>query len=344
MSVTCSRPVDAAEIDERAVVGDVLDHAVDDLALFEVLHQLLALLGAGLFQHRAARDDDVAAAPVHLEDLERLRLVHQRPDIADRPDVDLAARQERHRAVEIDGEAALDLVEDDARHLLVVLEGQFELAPAFLAARFVARQHGLAERVFDPLEIDLDLVADLDLVRPAGRGEFAERDAPLGLQAHIDDRQILFDADHDPIDDGSFLHLVGAERLLQQGRKILTRRRGRVPNSSCHEFSYGWTGGSSDEPSVTVRTRGSAGPQWPPMLSAGRPDQPNGRDVCVLPAAKIYDESCVSQPGERPRGSPGTKGIRPAGTRPLYRARAASMIATAARNAASISNCVVSSK
>ena len=65
--------VDAAEIDERAVVGDVLDHAVDDLALFEVLHQLLALLGAGLFQHGAAGDDDVAAAAIHLEDLERLR-------------------------------------------------------------------------------------------------------------------------------------------------------------------------------------------------------------------------------------------------------------------------------
>ena len=101
--------VDAAEVHERAVVGDVLDHAVDDLALFEVLHQLLALLGAGLFQHGAAGDDDVAAAAIHLQDLERLRHVHQRADVADRTDVDLAARQERHRAVEIDGEAALDL-------------------------------------------------------------------------------------------------------------------------------------------------------------------------------------------------------------------------------------------
>src|ERR1043165_615573 len=45
--------VDAAEIHEGAIVGDVLHHAVDDLALFEVLHQLLALFGAGLFQNRA---------------------------------------------------------------------------------------------------------------------------------------------------------------------------------------------------------------------------------------------------------------------------------------------------
>src|SRR6202000_2836349 len=106
--------VDAAEINERTVIGDVLDHAVDHLSLFEVLHQLLALLGAGFFQHRAAGHDDVAAAAIHLEDLERLRVVHQRGDVADRTDVHLRARQEGYGTVEVDGEAALDLVEDDA--------------------------------------------------------------------------------------------------------------------------------------------------------------------------------------------------------------------------------------
>ncbi len=181
MSVTCKQAVDAAEIDERAVVGDVLDHAVDDLALFEVLHQLLALLGAGLFQHGAARDDDIAAPAIHLEDLERLRIVHQRRDVADRPDIDLRARQEGHGAVEIDGEAALDLIEDDALHLFVILERLFELAPAFLAARLVARQHRFAERILDAFEIDLDGVADLDLGVAAGPGEFAQRHAAFGL-------------------------------------------------------------------------------------------------------------------------------------------------------------------
>src|SRR3979490_2063854 len=144
--------VDAAEVDERTVIGDVLDDAVDDLAFLEILHQFLALFGAGLFQNRAARHHDVAAAAIHLEDLERLRIVHQRRDVADRADIDLAARQEGHRTVEVDGEAALDLIEDNAVDLFVVLERLFELAPAFLAARLVPRQHGLAERVLDPIE------------------------------------------------------------------------------------------------------------------------------------------------------------------------------------------------
>src|SRR6202042_577914 len=152
--------VDAAEVDERTVIGDVLDDAVDHLTLFEVLHQFLALFGAGLFQNRTARHHDVAAAAIHLEYLERLRVVHQRRDVADRADIDLRARQEGNSAVEVDGEAALDLVEDNAVDLLVVVEGLLELAPAFLAARLVARQHGFAERILDAVEEHLDDVAD----------------------------------------------------------------------------------------------------------------------------------------------------------------------------------------
>src|SRR5690606_25863048 len=37
--------IDAAQIDERTIVGDVLDHAVDDLAFLELLDDLGALLG-----------------------------------------------------------------------------------------------------------------------------------------------------------------------------------------------------------------------------------------------------------------------------------------------------------
>src|SRR6185436_8262500 len=107
--------VDAAEVHEGAIIGDVLHHAVDDLTLFEILHQLLALLGAGLFQYGAAGDDDIAAAAIHLQDLERLRLVHQRADVADRANIDLAAGKKRDGAVEIDGEAAFDAAEDDSR-------------------------------------------------------------------------------------------------------------------------------------------------------------------------------------------------------------------------------------
>src|SRR5690606_24234019 len=130
--------VDAAEVYERTVVGDVLDHAVDHLALFELLDDLGTLLGAALLEDGPARDDDVAATLVHLQDLEGLRDVHQRADVADRTDVDLRARQEGHGTFEVDGEAALDLVEDDALDALVLGVQLFELDPALFAAGLLA--------------------------------------------------------------------------------------------------------------------------------------------------------------------------------------------------------------
>jgi hypothetical protein len=228
--------VDAAEIDEGAVVSDVLHHPVDDLAFLEVLHQLLALLGTGLFQHGAARHHDVAAPAIHFQDLERLRLVHQRRHVADRPDVDLAARQERDRPVEIDGEAALDLVEDDAGHLLVLVERLLELAPALFPTSLVTGQDGLAERVLDPLQIDFDGIANLDLRLPAGPREFAQRDAPLGLGTDVDDGEILFDPDHDPLHHGALLGAALGEGLFEHLREVFARRRGGLGGGG-HEHS-----------------------------------------------------------------------------------------------------------
>ena len=175
----------------------------------------MPLLGAALLEHGAARHHDIAAAAIHLQNLKRLRDVHQRRDIANRTNVDLAARQERHRAVEVDGEAALDRVEDDAVDFLALLERLLELDPAFLSPRFVARDDGFAERVFDPLEIDLDLVADFRGRIAAVVGEFLQRDPAFGLQTDVDQRHVFFDRDDATLDDGAFEGFVFAVSLVQ---------------------------------------------------------------------------------------------------------------------------------
>ena len=108
------------------------------LALFELGHDLRALLGAGLFQNGAAGYDDIAAPAIHLQDLERLWHVHQRRHVLDGTDVHLAAGEESDRAIEIDGEAALDAVENDAFDLFASVEFLFELGPAIFAAGLLA--------------------------------------------------------------------------------------------------------------------------------------------------------------------------------------------------------------
>ena len=124
--------VDAAQVDECAVIGDVLDHALDHLALGERLDEPAALLGAGFLEDRAARHDDIAAAAVHLQNHERLRQVHQRTDVAHRADVDLLTGKEGDGAAEIDGEAALDAAEDHALDAVAGREFAFRACPTRL--------------------------------------------------------------------------------------------------------------------------------------------------------------------------------------------------------------------
>src|SRR5207253_296759 len=99
--------VDAAQIDERAVVGEVLDDAGEDGALLELLEGVLLQLLALLLEEDAAAEHDVAALLVELDDLELEFFADQLVEIADRPQIDLRTRQERLHP-DVDGEAALD--------------------------------------------------------------------------------------------------------------------------------------------------------------------------------------------------------------------------------------------
>ena len=136
--------IDAAQINERTVVGDVLDHAVNNLVFLEVQDQARTLLGAGFFQNSAARNHDVAPAAIHFQDLEWLRNVHQRANIAHWADIDLAAGKKRHCAIEINGEAAFDAAKDHAVDALAFAKFAFQLVPRGFAAGAVAAKHGFA--------------------------------------------------------------------------------------------------------------------------------------------------------------------------------------------------------
>ena len=212
--------IDAAEVHECAVVGDVLHHAVEDHALLQALDQLAALLGARLLQHGAAAHDDVAAGAVHLQDLERLRRAHQRADVAHRADIDLAAGQERDCAAEVHGEAALDPAVDRAVHAHLRLERLLQVGPGLLAPRLLARQHDGAVAVLVALDIKLDVVAGLNLGLLARQGEFLERDAAFAFQADVDDGVLVGEADDAAGDDRTFKSGLAAHRFIKQGGEV----------------------------------------------------------------------------------------------------------------------------
>ena len=182
--------VDAAEVDERAVVGEVLDRALDDRAFLQLLEQLGALGAVFLLDDRAARHHDVVALLVELDDLELERLAFEVRRIAHRAHVDERAGQERAHEIDLDGEAAFDAAVDDALDDLLLLERLLEARPGAGALGLLARQAGFAVAVFDAVERDFHVVADADFDLAAVVLELLDRDDGFALQARVDEHHV----------------------------------------------------------------------------------------------------------------------------------------------------------
>src|SRR5262245_13927857 len=136
--------VDATEIDERTEVGDVLDDALPHLILLELLHQLFALARPLVLEDHSARDDDVAATFIELDDFELELLAEQLVDVRHAAERDLRAREERVDAHEVDHDATLDLLDECALYRRVVLIRDADLLPHAHEVGFLLRKNDRA--------------------------------------------------------------------------------------------------------------------------------------------------------------------------------------------------------
>ena len=201
--------VDAAEIDERAVVGDVLDDAAQDLALGERLERGLLLLGVLLFEEDLAREDDVAALLVDLDDAHAELLPLQRIEVADRSNVDLAARQERADA-DVHREAALDPFDDAADDDFAFRKGALDLVPNLHLLGLFARQHDVAFAVFGALEQHVDHVSFTNNYLAGLVEELVDGDDAFGLVADVDHDLVGGDFQNGALDDFTFREVAEA--------------------------------------------------------------------------------------------------------------------------------------
>ncbi len=212
--------VDAAQIDEGAEVGDVLDHALADLTHLELRLQLLALLAALLLEDHTARDDDVAAPLVELEDLEVELLTDEIVDVGDATQRNLGAGEERIDPHDIDGHAAFDLLLDGTADRLVVVIRVLDLLPHAQEVRLLLREDDYAFLVLEPLQEDVDLLTRLDLGR---RAELVQRHRALRLEAQVEDRRRVGDTQHLRLDDFTLLDVLEGVLVHREHLFVLLR-------------------------------------------------------------------------------------------------------------------------
>ena len=118
--------VDAAEVDERTEVDDRGDVTRQDHALLQLAEDLGALVLAALFEDDAAREDDVVAVAVHLDDAGLETRAECRREVLDATEVDERRRQEAAQA-DVEDETALDDLDDLALDVLAGVELLFDL-------------------------------------------------------------------------------------------------------------------------------------------------------------------------------------------------------------------------
>ena len=138
------------------------------------------------FEEHLAREHDVAALLVDLDDAHAQLLAAQRVEVADGTDVDLRAGQERADA-DVDREAALDALDDAADDDLALGVGLLDLVPDLHLLGFFAREDDVAFAVFGALEQHVDDVAGLDGDLAVLVEELVDRDDAFGLVADVDD-------------------------------------------------------------------------------------------------------------------------------------------------------------
>ena len=178
--------VDAAEVDERAVIGEVLHRAAEHLALRERIERRLLLLGVLFLDEDLAREDDVAALLVDLDDPHAQLLPLQGVEVADGPHINLGSRQEGAHA-DVDRQSSLDALDDAADDHLAFLVGLLDLVPNFHLLRFFAREHHVALAILGALEQHVDDVVGLRGHLAVLVDELFDRDHAFGFEADVHD-------------------------------------------------------------------------------------------------------------------------------------------------------------
>src|ERR1017187_8949608 len=195
--------IDAAQIDESAVFGEVLDRAHHDRALGQML-QRDALARIDLFlQRQLARHHHIAAAAVELDDLDRNVLPDQRIQIAHRARVGLRTRHERLDA-DIDGESAFDAAQYPAGEDQLIVRCLFEIVPDAQPRGLGVREQHVAFHLFAAVDHDVHYIAPLHRHFTGGGLKLVDGDDAFGLITKIDDDILGGDTE-----DGALHHFVG---------------------------------------------------------------------------------------------------------------------------------------
>ena len=226
--------VDAAEVNEDPVVGDVLHRAGHDRAFLQV-RQGLVLEGRDLrLEHHLAGEHDVGPAPVEVDDLGLDLFADVVLQAARGPEVHEGTGQERAHA-DVHREPALDPLDDLAPHGRPITVGGLEHLPDADLGRALTGEPDIPHHLVEPFHQDVHLVTRLDRQLAVAVGELGAGDDPFRLETDVHHDVVVVERDDGAANDVALAqmleglldelpHLVaadGALALLLSGRDVV---------------------------------------------------------------------------------------------------------------------------
>src|SRR6478736_700747 len=215
--------VDAAEVHERTEVDDRGDDTGAHLALLQGLQEGGADLGLRLLEPGTAREDDVVAVLVELDDLRLDLLADVRLEVADATHLHEGGREEATEA-DVEDETTLDDLDDGAGDDAVLLLDLLDRAPGALVLGALLGQDQTTLLVLLLEDEGLDLVTDLDdlaRVHVVLDGQLPGRDDALGLVADVEQDLVAVDLDDGALDDVAVVEVL--DRGVDGGEEVLGR-------------------------------------------------------------------------------------------------------------------------
>ena len=182
--------VNSAEVYEHAIIGDVLNRTLENLAFLQLGHKLCFLFLLLRLKQGLVRNHNVPELLIDLHDLEVHRLIDERIVITNRLDVNLGTRQEGLDSKYVYDHATLRASLDKTFDDFVIVVSLVNSLPRFESAGLLMRKDELALLVLCGLDKHLNLVPDLQ-VRIVT--EFRSLDHALALVSYVDDHFPLVD-------------------------------------------------------------------------------------------------------------------------------------------------------
>ena len=203
--------IHAADVHERAEVGQAADDAGDDLILLDLLPGLLLLV----HQVRLAAGDDALLGLVDLDDLDGHRLADELADVLDEAAGQVGSRDERTDAHHISDQAAVDGLAAGGFHIGAGVVLGNELFPVLGGHDLALGKEHIALAVVQLDHFSLDLVVNLAV----GGDQIVLLDVAISLAGNAHDNTVVAH-----LGDNTFDNLTGAEldhRLLEHRGKVL---------------------------------------------------------------------------------------------------------------------------